>query len=584
MVFKVKRISSYDVHLHEPIQVAEICEYTKEEQAEIIADKFSHISNEYDALKQSDIQVPLFSEKSIPHISQAKVKLTLEQMKTKPSTVPGDIPAQILKHLAKQVSVPLTSIINACIVNGEWPDAWKEEAVTPIPKVHPPLEMSDLRNISGLRNLNKVTEKILAELMLADMKENLDKSQYGNTKGVSIQHYLVKFIDKVLVSLDCNSKGEIFAALATMIDWKEAFNQQDPKLGILSFIKNGVRPSLIPTLISYFQNRSMFVKWQGVKSKPRTLNGGGPQGGTFGIFEYLSQSNTNANCVNSELRWKWVDDLTILEIINLVNIGMSCFNVKNEVPNDINVNKNFIHKSELLTDNNLREINNWTSNQKMKLNKKKTNYMIFNFTEKYQFSTRLDLDGDTIQEKENIKLLGTTITNDLKWEENTKNLVKKGNSRMCLLRAVSNFNPPLEDLRKIYIQYIRSILEQSCVVWHSSLTQEDAENIERVQKNALRVILKSNYKDYENALEKLNLETLQERRENLCLSFAKKCLKIPQACKIFKEKTKIHTMDLRSTEKYNENVSNTKRYQSSAVPYMQRLLNKHHKEKQSLQN
>ena len=84
--------------------------------------------NEYDDLKQSDIQVLLFSEKSIPHLSQAKFKLTLEQMKTKPSTVPGDMPAHILKHLAKQDYVPLTSIINACIVNGEWPDAWKEEA------------------------------------------------------------------------------------------------------------------------------------------------------------------------------------------------------------------------------------------------------------------------------------------------------------------------------------------------------------------------------------------------------------------------------------------------------------------------
>ena len=108
----------------------------------------------------------------------------------------------------------------------------------------------------------------------------------------------------------------------------------------------------------------MFVKWQGVNSKPRSLNGGGLQGVTFGIFEYLSQSNTNANCVNPELRWKWVDDLTILEILNLINIGMSCFNVKSEVPSDINVNKNFFHKSELLTDSHLKTINNWTSNQK----------------------------------------------------------------------------------------------------------------------------------------------------------------------------------------------------------------------------
>ena len=33
---KLKRISSYDMHLHESIQVTEICEYTKEEQAEIV--------------------------------------------------------------------------------------------------------------------------------------------------------------------------------------------------------------------------------------------------------------------------------------------------------------------------------------------------------------------------------------------------------------------------------------------------------------------------------------------------------------------------------------------------------------------
>ena len=57
-------------------------------------------------------------------------------------------------------------------------------------------------------------------MMLDDMKEKLDKSQYGNKKGVSIQHYLIKFIDSILKNLDNNSKGDIFAALATFVDWK----------------------------------------------------------------------------------------------------------------------------------------------------------------------------------------------------------------------------------------------------------------------------------------------------------------------------------------------------------------------------
>ena len=68
---------------------------------------------------------------------------------------------------------------------------------------------------------------------------------------------------------------------------------------------------------------------------PRKINGGGPQGATLGILEYLSQSNNNADCVNLEDRFKFIDDLTILEIVNLLTIGISCFNVKSQVPSDI---------------------------------------------------------------------------------------------------------------------------------------------------------------------------------------------------------------------------------------------------------
>ena len=262
-------------------------------------------------------------------------------------------------------------------------------------------------------------------MMLSDMKANLDISQYGNQKGVSIQHYLVKFVDKILKSLDNNSKGEKFAAIAAFIDWKQAFNRQDPKLGIASFIGNGVRPSLIPSLINYFQGSTMFVKWHGIKSKPRKLNGGGPQGGTFGILEYLSQSNSNANCVDKNLRWKWVDDLTVLEIINLINIGMTSFNAKLQVPNDIDTDKKYIPNRNLLTQTHLDKISDWTKNQKMMLNKKKTNYMIFNFTEKYQFNTRINVESEIIEEKEKVKLLGAIISIDLKWDKNTKEFFKK---------------------------------------------------------------------------------------------------------------------------------------------------------------
>ena len=192
---------------------------------------------------------------------------------------------KIFKEFAGELSKPVKNVINSSIIQGIWPDIYKLEIVTPVPKVFPPKEIDQLRNISGLLNLDKVAEKLISKLMISDMKLKMDPSQYANQKGLSINHYLFKFIDRIMEALDT---GESCAVLATLVDWKQAFPRQCPKLGVESFIKNGVRPALIPLLINYFQGRKMKVKWHGKYSSERDLNG--PQGSTFGIWEYLSHS------------------------------------------------------------------------------------------------------------------------------------------------------------------------------------------------------------------------------------------------------------------------------------------------------
>ena len=152
------------------------------------------------------------------------------------------------------------------------PDSQKE-LVTPVPKVYPPSNTSELRKISGLKNFSKISEKIISEFIIADMKK--DTSQYGNTKGLSINHYLIKMINTILTALDKNSTKEAMAVLllCQMIDWKQAFPRQCHKLGIQSFIRNGVRKEIIPILINYLQDRTMIVKWHGQKSSERILPG-----------------------------------------------------------------------------------------------------------------------------------------------------------------------------------------------------------------------------------------------------------------------------------------------------------------------
>ena len=200
------------------------------------------------------------------------------------------------------------------------------------------------------------------------------------------------------------------------------------------------------------------------------------------MLEYLAQSNDNANCVDVDNRFKFIDDLTILEIVNLITIGISSYNSKLQVPNDIPDHNGYIDPRNLLSQKHINDISQWTVDHKMKLNHKKSNIMIFNFSKTKQFTTRLTMNDEILPVVRKMKLLGTIICDDLKWDENTTFLIKKANSRLLLLRRATQYTNIIKDLRSIYLSHIRVILEQSCVLWHSTITQENMDDLERVQK------------------------------------------------------------------------------------------------------
>ena len=204
---------------------------------------------------------------------------------------------KIIHEFSDELSLPLSHIVTQMIRLGIYPDKWKIEYVTPVPKVFPPKKIRDLRPISGMKNFAKIFDKLFAVFMTQDMSQSCDKCQYGNEKGLSTNHYLIKMLHKILLSTDKNSKSDKFAVILTMIDWSQAFDRQSHLLGVRSFIRNGVRMSLIPVLISFFQKRRLVVKWNKTISTPRQVNGGGPQGGNAAILEYLSQTCNNLDYI-----------------------------------------------------------------------------------------------------------------------------------------------------------------------------------------------------------------------------------------------------------------------------------------------
>ena len=100
----------------------------------------------------------------------------------------------------------------------------------------------------------------------------------------------------------------------------------------------------------------MRVAWRGKLSSERPLPGSGPQGSSWGILEYLSQSNNSADCVPEADRAKFMDDLTILEVIFLANVGLASHNIKHNIPTNIANHNQFIPSEHLKTQEYVRTI------------------------------------------------------------------------------------------------------------------------------------------------------------------------------------------------------------------------------------
>ena len=402
-----------------------------------------------------------------------------------------------------------------------------------------------------------------------EVSDKLDVRQFGGQPATGTEHMMVCLVDRILKLLD--STTDSTAVIAAMIEWSSASDRQDPTLAIKKFINLGVRGSLIPLLASYLEDRKMKVKFNGKISDEHSLIGGGPQGTLLGLIKYLIQSNDAADCVSQEDRYKYIDDLSILELVFLSGV-LTDFDCHRTVPSDIGVDQKYLQPESYRTQDSLNQIASWTDENMMQINVDKTKYMIFSRSQQ-DFATRLNINDTKLDQVHAEKIVGVWLTSDLKWVRNTKELLRKAYSRVSMLSKLKYVGVNVDDLIDIYKLYIRSVLEYCAVVWHSSLTVELARRLEMVQKTCLRVILGEDYDTYADALEMCNIKTLFQRREERCLSFAKKCLKHPILMKMFPLNKNNLGNKYRSREKYAVNFARTNTYMISAVPYLQRKLN-----------
>ncbi len=118
----------------------------------------------------------------------------------------------------------------------------------------------------------------------------------------------------------------------------------------------------------------------------------------------------------------------------------------------------------------------------------KTVEMIVDFRRDPPALPPLTIMNSSVKTVESLRFLGTTISQDLKWDNHIDSIVKKAQQRLYFLHQLMKFNLPQELLIQLYSAIIESVLCTSITVWFSSATKSDLKRLWRVVRTAERII------------------------------------------------------------------------------------------------
>ena len=165
------------------------------------------------------------------------------------------------------------------------------------------------------------------------------------------------------------------------------------------------------------------------------------------------------------------------------------------------------------------------------------------------------------------------LSDDLKWNYYTDFIVDKCMTRIWIIRRLRKLSLDDSFLYDLFIKEIRSVLGYGAPIWNGNLSETNSDKIEQIQKRVLKIILSHRYTSYEDACEHFGTVTLKQRREILCIRFARKDFK--KDASIFRKFQPKFTSRSSGKKVVEEIFCYTDHYFNSSIPYLARLLNKH---------
>ena len=526
----------------------------------------------------------------------------------------------------------IANIFNKITETGKWPDLWKIEYVTVIPKNKSPHDPADCRNIACTNFLSKLYEAFTLQWTREDVRPK--KNQYGGEPSASSTQLLIEVLSDVTSAMEDNRAGVVLSA----IDFSKTFNRLDHLKCLQAFARKGSSSEILRLLGSFLSGRRMTVRVGDQRSDMLTVNAGAPQGSVLGCYlfnigiddleegfeqdtaadrqkeaheETLTRSDdfpavstpTRVGVFRQEPHHSPVPSLQCQQFMLLPRVAnappwiekpkdphfkQTCPKTYKYVDDQVNTSVVNMRKAKLLVEDNVffKEIVDLQSQQLlnhiakkaedrgMAINAKKTSLMLVSASTSFDARVRVDIGAETIRGTDTLKILGVTLDRDASFKTHTTNLAKKLRQRTWALTKLRKKGLSENDLVKTYKCLIRPTAEYASPSWHSSLTATQSAELERQQTQALKNIYGPGISANKMRL-RSDLDTLAKRRETAAKKFATKAAMNPRSAEWFIER-RSPVYARRSGvnyPKYQEQTARTDRHRNSPKNYLVRLLN-----------
>ena len=294
-----------------------------------------------------------------------------------------------------------------------------------------------------LSNIDKILKKLMYKRLYTFLDYNniTYDLQFGFRQQYFTSHALINITENIRKAPDDGNVG-----CGVFVDLQKAFDTVDYQILLAKLGHYGVCGVSNDWFKSYLSNRNQYVFINGYEFGLAAINCGDPQGSILGLLLFLLYINDLNQAIKFCKVHHFADDTNLL-----------CLN-------------NSIKKLNKLANADLKHLLNWFNANKISLNVKKPEMIIFKSKQKkLEDDLKIKLCGKRLYPTESVKYLCVKFDANLTWQHHVNDLSIKLNRANALLFKMRKY-VSLKILRSIYFAIFDSYLSYCCLVWSQNFS------------------------------------------------------------------------------------------------------------------